>query len=169
MATIEMPIFGRFQPDTSGDVHPSFLDIEMTMANAKRIDCMVMEYPTGSDIGGELAFTIPQNYAGSPALVIKGVLDGTAANTLAFGAQQIAVGDDETVDVAYETEDLANTDLDVSGHADEDLLEETITLTPSAAFQPGDLVFLRFYRDDSVDDTTIDFLLTDLLFQYSDT
>lgn len=167
MTTLQQSIFGRLQPDTSGDVDPSFLDVELSMTNAKHIDCMVMEYPTGSDIGGELVFTVPQNYAGSPVLVIRGVLDGTPANVLAFGAQQLSRDDSESADAAYEAEDTASNST-WTGYADEDHYEETITLTPAAAYVAGDEVHLKFYRDDSVDTTTFIFLLTDLLFQYSD-
>ena len=118
MATLQMSIFGRFQPDTSGDVYPSFLSVELSMTNAKRIDCMVVEYPTGSDIGGELIFTIPQDYYGSPVLVIRGVLDGTPANVLAFGVQQLSRDDSESADTAYETEDTAsNSTWKASGRA----------------------------------------------------
>lgn len=167
MATFEMPI-GFGMPDTSGDIYPSKISIELTMTNAKDQDCLMMEFPTGSDIGISVMFTIPQNYAGSPVLVIKGILDGTPANVLAFGAQQLGRDDSEAVDTAYETEDLANNST-WTGYADEDMYEETITLTPASAYVAGDTVFLFFYRDDSVDDTTFNFLLTDLLFQYSDT
>lgn len=170
MATYQMSLFGRFQPDTSGDIYPSFLDVELALGNLSpgHIDCMVMEYPTGSDIGGELVFTVPQNYAGSPVLVIKGVIDGTPANVLAFGCQQIAVADSETVDVAYEAEDTASNST-WTGYADEDEYDETITITPAAAWNPGEKVFLYFYRDDGTDTTTWNFLLLDLLIQYSDT
>lgn len=171
MATFRLPIFGRLMPDASGDVWPSFLNAELTLGSLSpgNIDCIVMEYPTGSDIGGELQFEIPQNYAGSPVLVIKGVIDGSPANEMAFGCRQVSRSDDDTIDVAYETEDTAFTDLDTSGHADEDLLEETIAITPSSAYQPGGTVLLHFYRDDDVDTTTLNFLLTDLLFEYGDT
>jgi hypothetical protein len=154
-------------PDTSGDVYFSQLDIEMSLTNTKLQSCLVMEYPTGSDIGFELAFTVPQDYSGSPVLVIKGVLDGTPANVLAFGAQQLSRDDSEAVDTAYEAEDTASNST-WTGYADEDMYEETITLTPAAAYVAGDTVYLSFYRDDSADTTTFNFLLTDLLFQYSD-
>lgn len=170
MTTFPMSVYGRFQPDSSGEVYPSFLDVELALGNLSpgRIDCMVMSYPTGSDIGGELVFTVPQNYAGSPVLVIKGVIDGTPANTLAFGCQQIAVADSETIDVAYEAEDTASNST-WTGYADEDEYDESITITPAAAWNPGEKVLLYFYRDDDVDDTTWNFLLLDLLIQYSDT
>jgi hypothetical protein len=168
MATIQIPILGATTlPDTSGDVYFSQLDIEMSLTNTKLQSCLVMEYPTGSDIGFELAFTVPQDYSGSPVLVIKGVLDGTPANVLAFGAQQLSRDDSEAVDTAYEAEDTASNST-WTGYADEDMYEETITLTPAAAYVAGDTVYLSFYRDDSADTTTFNFLLTDLLFQYSD-
>ena len=108
MATFQMPILGAsFMPDTSGDVYPSKVSIELSMSNAKDQGCVMMEYPTGSDIGFSVSFTVPQNYAGTPKLVVKGILDGTPANDLAFGAQQLGRDDSEAVDTAYETEDLA--------------------------------------------------------------
>lgn len=168
MSTFQMSIIGNFMPDASGDVYPSILDVELSLTNAKRILCYAMAYPTGSDVGGELIFTVPQNYAGSPVLVIRGILDGTPANVLAFGAQQLSRDDSESADAAYETEDTASNST-WTGYADEDHYEETITLTPASAYEAGDEVHLSVYRDDSADTTTFNFLLTDLLFQYSDT
>lgn len=165
MATIQIPI-GLGVPDTSGDIYPSTLNAEMSLTNAKYQRCMVMEFPTGTDLFVAVGFTIPQDYVGSPVLVIKGVLDGTPANVLAFGAQINYLADSEAVDAAYETEDLANNST-WTGYADEDMYIETITLTPASAFVAGDYVLLRVYRDDSVDTTTFNFLLTDLLFQYA--
>lgn len=168
MATFQLPILGMtLGLDASGDIYPSILNVEMTLTNAKLQQCIVMEYPTGSDIGFEVAFTVPQNYAGTPVLVIKGVLDGAPANVLAFGAQQLSRDDNEAVDTVYEAEDTASNST-WTDYADEDMYEETITLTPAAAYVVGDTVLLKFYRDDSVDTTTFNFLLTDLLFQYAD-
>ncbi len=168
MATIDMPILGTsVSYDTSGDVYPSTLDTELTLTNAKLQQCIVMEYPTGSDVGFEGSFSVPQNYVDTPILVIRGVLDGTPANTLAFGAQQLSRADSETVDAAYEAEDSTNNST-WTGYADEDMYETTITLTPGSAYVAGDIVFYYFYRDDSVDTTTSNFLLLDLLFRYND-
>lgn len=167
MSTFELPL-GTGMPDTSGDIYPSTMAAEMTLTNSKNTEVMVMEFPTGSDIGVEVVFTIPQNYAGSPVLVIKGILDGTPANVMAFGAQQLGRDDSEATDTAYEAEDTASNST-WTGYADEDMYEETITLTPASAYAAGDTVFLFCYRDDSVDTTTFNFLLTELLFQYSDT
>jgi hypothetical protein len=166
MATFQMPI-GFGMPDTSGDIYPSKISIEST-GTAKDQNCLMMEFPTGSDIGTSVLFTIPQNYAGSPVLVIKGILDGTPANDLAFGAQQIGLSDSDAASTAYETEDLAENGT-WTGYADGDMYEEAITLTPASAYSAGDTVFLWFFRDNDQDTTTFNFLVTDLLFQYSDT
>ena len=166
MATFQMPL-GFGMPDTSGDIYITKLSVELTMSNAKDQDCLMMEYPTGSDIGTNIVFTIPQNYAGSPVIMVKGVLDGTPANDFAVGAQQLGRDDSEAIDVAYETEDLAENGT-WTGYADEDMYELTVTLTPASAYAAGDTVFLWFFRDDDQDTTTFNFLVTDILFQYSD-
>lgn len=139
----------------------------LSMTNPKQQNCIVMPFPTGSDLGFGLTFTIPPGYGSDPVLVIKGIIDGTPANTLAFGSQQVSAAASEGADVAYEAEDTASNST-WTGYADEDMYEETITLTPSSAYVPGDIVFLRLYRDDSVDDTSFDLLLIDLLFQYTE-
>ena len=75
MATLQLPILGAtLGLDGSGDIYPSTLDAELTLTNAKLQVCSVMDFPTGSDIGFEVAFTVPQNYAGSPVIVIKASL-----------------------------------------------------------------------------------------------
>lgn len=169
MATLEVSVLNHtVQPDASGDVYPVPLDVALTLTNAKRQLSFFMAFPTGADVGLELSFPIPPQYASTPVLVIRGVLDGTPASVLAFGAQQLSRADSESVDTAYEAEDTASNST-WTGYADEDMYEETITLTPAAAYVASDTIFLSFYRDDSVDTSTFDFILTDLLFRFSDT
>jgi hypothetical protein len=164
--TVEIPILGAsLMPDDG--VYFSKLSAELTLTNAKEQGCYFMPYPTGSDLGLEVGFTVPQNYASAPVIVIRGILDGTPANVLAFAAQQLGRDDSEAVDTAYETEDTASNST-WTGYADEDFYEETITLTPASAYVAGDYVLLKFYRDDSADTTTFNFLLLDLLFQYTE-
>lgn len=146
-------------------VYISKLNSQMSLTNPKQQICIVMPFPTGSDLGFECLFSIPLNYDSSPVLVIRGVLDGTPANTLAFGVQQVSLADSESVDAAYGSEDTASNST-WTGYADEDMYQETITL--NTTYAPGDIALFKFYRDDSVDTTTFDFLLTDLLFQYSE-
>lgn len=164
--TIRMSILNHtLAPDTG--VYISKLSSQLTLTNAKQQLCIVMPFPTGSDLGFEVAFKIPENYSADPVLVITGVIDGTPANILGFGATQLSRADSEAVDTAYEAEDTAS-NSSWTGYADEDQYIETITLTPAAAYVAGDTVYLKFYRDDSVDTQTIDFLLTDLEFQYTE-
>ena len=169
MATHEISILGAMTaPDSSGDVFFEPLEVAMTLGTAAfgTLLGLTMLAPTGSDIGFYGKFNIPQNYVGTPVLVIRGAL-GEAANTLAFGFQQIGRDDSEAIDTALEAEDLAN-NATWTGYAAEDVYEETITITPAAAYVAGDEVFFFFFRDDSVDDQTGEFHLTDLAFRYSD-
>lgn len=163
--TTEISILNHTTALDSG-VYISKLNSEMTLTNAKNQLCIVIPDPS-SDIGFELAFSVPQNYSADPVLVIRGALDGTPANILAFGAQQLSRADSEAVDTAYEAEDTASNST-WTGYSDEDMYEETITLTPAAAYVAGDVVLLKFYRDTSVDTWTGNFLLLDLLFRYTE-
>lgn len=167
MATLELPLLGKLLPDGSASVYPSTLSQELSLTNAKAAPVMVVLAPSGSDIGLEGSFVLPQNYVGTPKLVVRGVLDGTPANVLGFGCQQVAIDDTEAADVAYEAEDTASISS-WTGYADEDLFELVITLTPTATYAAGKTVWLKVYRDDSVDTTTFSVLLTDVSFQYAD-
>lgn len=163
--TTQISVFGNFVPDVG--IYLSKLTSQMTLTNDKNQFCYVMVFPTGSDLGGELQFTIPQNYSSTPVIVLKGVIDGTPANTFGVGLQQLSRADSETVDAAYETQDLAN-NATWTGYANEEMYEIEITPTPDSVYVAGDTVFLKVYRDNSVDNTTWDFLMTDILFQYTE-
>ena len=169
MATHDIPILGPFTvPDSSGTcfLQPIEVGVATVAANLDML-AFTMNFPTGSDLGLFGKFNIPQNYSGTPVLVIRGVIEG-AANTLAFGVECVGgVADKETVDAAFEAEDLAS-NATWTGYADEEMYLETITMTPAAAYVAGDEVFFHFFRDDSVDDTTFDFHLTGLFFRYND-
>lgn len=170
MATHEIPILGfSTLPDSSGNVF--FQDIETLVATAAANLAMLgfaMPDPGAADEGLFGKLNIPQNYVGTPVLVIRGILNGTPANTLAFGLQQTGgIASSETVDVAFETEDLASNAV-WTGFVDEDLYEETITITPGSDYVAGDEVFFKFFRDGSVDDATFEFVLTGLFLRYND-
>ncbi len=170
LATIDLPILGmNVAPDDSGDIFVEPLEAAMTLGTAvfKNLLGITMLAPTGTDIGINGKFNIPQGYVDTPILVIRGALGGTPANDLAFGMQIVAVADSETVDVALEAADLAENGT-WTGYAIEEMYEETIALTPSSAFVKGDEVFFFFFRDDDQDTTTFDFHLTGLFFRYND-
>ena len=155
-------------PDTSGDVFLEPLESAMTLGTAVfgTLLGMTMLAPTGSDIGFYGKFNIPQNYSGTPVLIIRGAI-GEAANTLGFGFQQLGRADSEAIDTVLEAEDV-DSNSTWTGYAAEDVYEETIAITPAAAYVSGDEVLFFFFRDDSVDDQTGEFHLTGLFFQYSD-
>src|SRR3990167_2767819 len=106
-------------------VYPSRLDSELSLTNDKDQACIVLPFPAGADLGLSGVIHIPQGYSSTPVLVMRAVLDGTPANVLGIGAQQVSVDDSESVDVAYEAEDTASLST-WTGYADEDIVELTI-------------------------------------------
>lgn len=169
MATHDLPILGMStKPDNSGDVYPSTLAAELTLGSAPGNElCMVL--PTAATISADTGlygkFTVPQNYVGTPVLVIEGVLDGAPASlVIAFGVQMKPLADDEAYDQALEAQAIASASS--VGQADEDVYLETITL--SNTFAVGDSVPFFFFIDDSVHTYTGLFLLTGLFFRYAD-
>jgi len=175
MATHDIPILGAMTaPDSSGRVffQPALAAMTLGTADFGTLLVCTMKAPTVADIGLYGKFNIPQNYAGTPVLVIRGVITETGATTIAFGFKQAFHTDTATFDVGLETEDIANNAANWTGYDPEDMYEETIVITPSVAFATGDEVTYFFFRDNSVDtqsDATGDFNLTGLFFRYSDT
>ena len=169
MATHDIPILGAMTvPDNSGTCFFQPLETGVATAAANLLNLVLtMEFPTGTDLGVYGKFNIPQNYVDTPLLIIRGVIEGVTG-VLAFGVECVGgVADSETVDAAFETADLAENST-WTGYADEEMYEETITMTPAAAYVAGDEVFFHFFRDDSQDTTTFDFHVTGLLFRYND-
>lgn len=160
----DISIIGNFKPDAG--VYLSTLAAQMALTNDKQQLVWVLPFPTGADLGGSLVFKVPSNYASTPVLVFRGIIDGTPANTFAVGVQLLERDVSASVDTAYEAEDTAS-NATWTGYADEDEFELTVTLTPASALTPGRMLYLKLYRDDSVDTTTWDFLLTDLSFRYN--
>jgi hypothetical protein len=168
MATHELPILG---PNTlpGAGVWWDRVGNQITATNELgNQGCFVME-AVGADEGIYGSFNVPQNYVGTPVIVIKGILDGApGANVdLGFAISGITIDDNEAVDAAYSSEDAA-ADTDIDDYADEDLYEETISLSNFTGFAVGDTVFFYFIIDDSGTDYAGNFLLTDLLFRYND-
>ena len=149
-------------------VYPSRLDAELALTNAKIQTCILMPAPSGADIGFSTEIQVPENYASAPVIRLWGIIDGTPANVFGVGVQLLERAASDSVDTAYEAEDLANNST-WTGYADEDYYFIDITLTPSAALTPGRVLLLKVFRDDSVDTQTINFLLMDALFRYTTT
>jgi len=164
--TVRIPIINNtYRPDDSIYVAP--LSSTLTLTNAKEQLGINWPYPTGSDLGFHVTFDIPENYSSSPVIVLRGIIDGTPANTFAVGCQQLSRASSESVDTAYEAEDTASNGT-WTGYADEDIYEISITLTPASAYVAGDEVFCYIYRDDDVDTTTFSFILLNAYFEYTE-
>ena len=172
MANHDLPILGGNLRVEAG-IFPDLVKNQITAAAAPSIGeqfAYVMN-DGGSDVGFYGNFHVPQNYVGTPVLVIRGILDGApgASDTLGFGLQIKAVADNEAADGAYGTEQVASATIGSSGssHSDEDLLEETISLT-AGDYTAGDDVGFYFFLDTSGTSYTGNFLLLDAFFRYAD-
>ncbi len=167
MATFDLPILGMGTvPDTTGDVWLAPVSTELSLASAPGNEmCMVMPAAAtiSADTGFYGRFTVPQNYVGTPVLVIRGILDGAGGgNVLAFGVQLGARADNESYDLALGSQNIASA---TDSRADEDIYEETISIADTLAV--GDDVNYFFFVDDSVHTYTGKFLLTGLFFRYN--
>ena len=124
----------------------------------------------GADEGVWVNWHVPQNYVGTPVLVIRGLLDGApgAGDDIAFGVRPRAVADNEVSDGTFDAEQTAQV-TDASTWGDEDEYEETITLT--GTYAAGDTVHAYVYIDASGTSYTGNFLLyaeNSIFFQYAD-
>lgn len=164
MATQRIPIDGPNLLPESG----AFYDrVGNQLAAANQIGnqlALVLNDP-GTDEGFYADFQVPQNYVGTPKIVMTGILDGAMSSvTLGVGVRGIVLADNDAADVAYSTEDIANTTTD---RADEDMVQVSITLAnlvPGA----GKQVHYYFFIDSDVNTFTGNVLVTGVFFEYAD-
>jgi hypothetical protein len=171
MATFRRSILGGARPETAVPMDLVSNQItSATLPSVGAVGCYVFT-DGGTDIGIYGRFSIPNNYVGTPLVVAKGVLDGTpgASEVLAVGFRKRAVADNEAADGTFDAEQINSITIGSSGtnHANEDLIEITVTLT-GADYAVGDEVFFYFFLDASVNTYAGNFLLTALEFQYAD-
>lgn len=127
----------------------------------------------GSDEGVYINVDIPDNYASTPIIVVRGILDGVpgASDVLAFSVKsRNGVANNGAADAAtFPTEDLASATIGSSGtnHSNEDYYEEEIALTTT--FAAGDALDAYVAIDASVNGYLGNFLLTDVFFKYTTT
>lgn len=136
----------------------------------KDVTALVLNCASTSDIGYKDGFTVPQNYVGSPALVVTGILDGAPSSNhvLGFGWREKAIANNEGTTGAFAAEQTASTVIGSAGtnHATNKLYQDTITLT--GTYAAGDFVAFHTYMDASVTTYTGNFLHVDTEFQFSD-
>lgn len=167
MATHDLPILGHALT-LDALVYVQKVKNELSLANAPGEE-LVIVLPAAATISADTGirgnFRVPQNYVGTPILVVQGLLDGAPTTlVIAFGVQMSPLADDEAYDAALGTQSIAS-DSTVS-QVDEDVYEELITIGDTLAV--GDLVTFFFYIDDSAHTYTGLFLLTGLFFRYND-
>lgn len=169
MATKRLDLTGKLIPTGSCYWAPASTLMSLASAPGAHLVLNMPDPNGGGDHGGAGVFTLPADYVGSPVLRIRGIIDGTPANNLAFGFAAKKLADSEAYDAALGTEDVANNGT-WTGYADEDVYEETITLTNFASgLAANDEVDFHFYIDDSQGTPyTGAFLLTSVHLEYSD-
>lgn len=167
MATHRLPILGPGTvPDDGVYINKVKNELTLTGADGEEL-CFVMPDPNGGgDHGVWGKFAVPKNYVGTPVLVIRGIIDGTVgATNVGFGVTMLGRADNEAYDTAIGTEATAS--FTSNSYADEDVFEETITITETLAVD--DDVTFHLYIDDSVATPfTGNILMTGLFLQYSD-
>ena len=129
--------------------------------------CVVMAGHT-QDEGFQGSFNVPANYASGGTVLIKGILDGApgADVGMGFAIQGLSLADNEAGDAAYNAEDVCD-EADIDDYADEDLYMDTIALSNFGTLAVGDTAFFLFVIDNTNTDYAGNFLLTDLVFQYT--
>lgn len=153
----------KFGYDLSGDVYYGKVSNYLTLTNPKNFNCHVFEPPSGADIAVEGVFRVPDIYVSTPKVIVGGYFVGAPANTFGMGFELLGRAVSENVDTAFEAADLAS-ESTWSGISDKDYFELVIDLTVTLA--PFDTVPYKCFRDDSVDNQSQRFLMTDLEFQF---
>ena len=169
MATRRRSIIGHLAPDTSGDCYEAPLAVAASFGTAslEGSPSYVMKGNLATDCGLSGTFPIPDDYVGSPVIVIRGIPAGrSGSGNLGFGmTHSDGIAHDESFDVAHNSEVTAAA---AEPSAALDMYEETLAMNPSGAFSPNDDCNLAVYREAGGDAQTYDFLCTDVLFQYAD-
>jgi hypothetical protein len=164
MATLRKPI-AVSRPDAN--VFPDLIDNQVTATNEFKNFVAYVMADGGADEGVYASFDVPENYASAGKVIVRGIIDGTAANTLGIGVKGLARADNEAGDTAFGSEDPGS--ISVVSYADEDHATVSVTLTNLGTLAAKDQVYLYVYVDSSVTSYTGNFLLTGLYFEYTST
>jgi len=172
MATHAMSILGPQHTPASGHFWTPIVT-QLTTANNDIDPILVLVLSdTGADTGLSGAFTVPENYVGTPKIRILAILDGLPSDgdNISFTYEHLSLADNASADAAFGTPDLGeNSDAGSTGtaHGDEDLFELDITLSNNTT-AAGEMVLFRFDVDSSANDFSGNILVTNLLFVYND-
>ena len=162
---------GIISPNTlfAANIFPGRIADHLTLTNADIGNVGVIVLPElASDFGFYGDWMVPQNYVGTPKVVVTGIFDGEpgAGDDLGFTIKGKELADDETADAAFGTEDTFQ-DTDIGAYADEDYFEFAITLSNIVPVV-GETIYYLFARDDSATTYTGILLMSGLYFEYAD-
>lgn len=165
MATITMSIFGGIQPDTSGSVSLTTLDV---LATNDFFKPPILEFEdTATKIGAHGTFEVPENYVGTPVITPVWSSSATSGDAVwDFDYRAIGGDDAESLDQATAQEALTVTDAAPS--ASHERNKPTMSATGSN-LAAGDTVEFIVSRDGASADTiAASIYLIGLLFTYND-
>lgn len=152
MATRRVTVFGDPTMHLDSGVFFDKVSNQITAAAAPSVGELIALWvaDAGADEGFYLSFKVPKNYVGSPKLVVTALLDGApgASDTLGWGFRKRAVANNEALDGAFDTEQTVSATIGSSGsgHSDEDMIEQSITLT-AGDYAVDDIVLGYCYID----------------------
>ena len=167
MATHRISILNTAtRPDDSGSISHVPYNLKTTNSQWKHF---IFVFPkTATRVGIHGQFAVPQNYAGSPKLVIVWTANNTAGNTVwDFDLRAVGGDDTESLDQAGVQESVSGTDA--APGAVHRRLELAINLT-AANFVAGKTVQFFLPRDgtDAANTMNAEAFLIDAFFEYSD-
>jgi hypothetical protein len=168
MATLRKSIINHnMLPDTTGECYTDNLSNQVTLGTSAWNGAVIVFKDPTADCGFYGGFKVPKAYAGTPKVVVTGILDGTPSTTsVDFEFSYRALADNEAADQGWQESVTFNTG-NTNGWSDEDLVE--VSGTCAANFAVDDWVYFYLKRDQGTDDFVGDFHLVDLEFEFSDT
>lgn len=165
MATHQIQILGAAtRPDVSGDVFFEPYTIKDTAAVIDPIVCIFND--SGTKIGLNGNFIVPQNYVGTAKLIALWNANATTGDAI-FDLSYLARTDNEDMGAAA----TDTTDTVTTGTAGTAFLLNTSTMTLTAGdFSAGDIVLFEFFRDgaNASDTLSAAAILHSLIFEYAD-
>ena len=166
---LTLPAAAFTPSETNGCVDAT--SVELGATDKKTI--YPLEFEVAADSYAEAVVTFPDTWdGGTIKFKFKGFSETAedAGDVITFGMQGVAVGDDEDVDTAYGTAQVAVATIGATPSTSKLVVSAAspaITIAGSPA--DGDSVLLRIYRDVATGGTdgSYDFYLTEVLIQYT--
>jgi len=165
MATFRIPILGfSTKPDSSGDVFPEPASVKGTNDFFDQLVWVFNDSGVKDSLYG--IFQVPQNYVGTPKVVVEWTSTATSGNTvLDCDYRAVAIG--ESLDQATAQESITVTD---AAPGTTDLMQEALMTATAGNFAIGDMVQFILSRDGASASDTLSAAITvvGVYFEYTD-